>query len=889
MSSNNFERGYGGYTFSQEELSYLRDLRDDALVIAASSNVSSIDPENDLKTDQYRLFVNFEADPSVSGLFQVGLVAPIYDEILQMISDGFDPAPGVDPGSFTWITGASDVNRNSNDQGEFIQEFTKIQYQLYGGEGNAVEVAQQASNGIGFNLINDVLSNGTLPDLMGLGIADAGAVASTVFDIDGDGSGNFAPWAGTLLFPFLGITDYYQNWLLPNPNDDTVSGTFTSSGQSDSFVFKEDAGSYDLIAMMYAAQAAAISAFIDPDIEDLISQYFTGQIDRLDIDQSALVDQTNSWFSVFYNLLPNTFKPGNQTVFAPLGMALSPIGSAFVGINSDKESLFDDLTYVRSVNPSTIYHLGKGNDVFRLNDLTSRRASDLLVDGGSGDDTFSYENFISSDRALGINIFFRELDESAFYDFGIFVATGEDTEASEPGELPWGDYLYGFEDLILTEYNDVIQLSDVPQLSSPRISIDAGMQGDPASGAGDLLDLSSISTLQGNELSNEISLIDGYFGFKNFLAKNIESLIATSANDFIEIVGDFRYLDAGAGDDYIYSDWYALNSVIDGGDGYDYYDITGDEFFFHWNVLSLTRDYDFWSGGASELYRDFYWDDDYYLIGGADELVRGVEHFVAEEFSFVLNDPGGTRSLFIGDNFIKVQGLEPLYFSGELIVINNLSHSNDFYNFNETHDISIMDDAGGDDYYVFDGIDDVTGEWTGGISRLTDESGEDRYSLVSGIYSIVDKDGRGDIVVGGLNLNMIETDKSFTEITFLNGKAQVGLGATGQSLQVNIFSGDPSGYEQVGYFSFWGWESGDFGIHMGPDNEPPLERNETFEFGSEAQLDLAASDAIIGFDTIDEFLIEKVDMTHLDFNDGANGLNVFSTLDYVEQPDEMVF
>lgn len=214
-----YVRGFGGYSFDsndftaefQTEHAYLEALRDDLEQLFDEQNLrifreSVADGQTTLRTNAYRDWL-LNSDHAGAGQFAAGLGAPLYDALLQMLTifTGLnqDPTrrPGVDLYSYEWIKGASGVNTNSSFFGQVIQSFTIEQFKTYGGEGvqgkgSPEQEAQKASNQIAISVINDIVdSNYTLPDIMGLGVADAGAVASDVFNIEGTPSagGNYAP------------------------------------------------------------------------------------------------------------------------------------------------------------------------------------------------------------------------------------------------------------------------------------------------------------------------------------------------------------------------------------------------------------------------------------------------------------------------------------------------------------------------------------------------------------------------------------------------------------------------------------------------------------------------------------------------------------------------
>lgn len=246
MATNvSYERGSGGYTFSSSEVSALKAIQDD--LIAA------------LETDEY----------------STGLGVVAYRGILEMISDKvlgihMVPKPGVDRAVWTWIQGAADVNAARGFEAIFIREYTVAQYRIRG-LSSAAETPEQlnqlASNTIARNLLRDILKEGSLPGIEGLGAIDAGAAASEVFSHKG--VNDYAPWAGTLLFPFLNRNDRFYRDLLLTGNTVTAS----IPGQTGSQQIKYATGTYDLVASLQASEIAAEKAFWDEIVGGLVNLF----------------------------------------------------------------------------------------------------------------------------------------------------------------------------------------------------------------------------------------------------------------------------------------------------------------------------------------------------------------------------------------------------------------------------------------------------------------------------------------------------------------------------------------------------------------------------------------------------------------------------------------
>ena len=124
---------------------------------------------------------------STSGSY-VGLGCAIYKTINSWITVNGAAAAGVDENVYDWISGAPDVNNDTGFYGQFIQAYTIDGYTLRYGPGSAAAapaVAQLASNAIALNVADDILATDVLPDIVGLGVSDAGAAAAIIGLRDG--------------------------------------------------------------------------------------------------------------------------------------------------------------------------------------------------------------------------------------------------------------------------------------------------------------------------------------------------------------------------------------------------------------------------------------------------------------------------------------------------------------------------------------------------------------------------------------------------------------------------------------------------------------------------------------------------------------------------------
>jgi len=150
--------------------------------------------------------IAFQANQSAEGVFTAAY-AKVYDYISQAIVFGNDaffiPADGIPRNVWQWVEGAGDVNVSGGAFSGFIRNYTNFQHILREGGPMAVGEMQRASNTVASKFLADILvrlnkpdpAKWTMPNIREIGENDAGAAASVVFD------GDFAPWAGTLLFP----------------------------------------------------------------------------------------------------------------------------------------------------------------------------------------------------------------------------------------------------------------------------------------------------------------------------------------------------------------------------------------------------------------------------------------------------------------------------------------------------------------------------------------------------------------------------------------------------------------------------------------------------------------------------------------------------------------
>lgn len=583
-----YERGYGGLKLSKEQ----RD------------QLSSLFIDQQIKFGQHQ-----------DGL---GLGTPLYQMILGFISDikinkvvgphgvttteEFVPKAGVDPRVWFWVKGAVDVNRGVGFFADFIREYTKIQYRQR--IGNAVEEEQLnrdaeaanqiASNLIAFNLVTDLLNHeGDLPGITGLGAIDAGAAASTVFrNIGPIAEGDYAPWAGTLLFPFLGSKDFFKDFLLndeqvvANIYEKTEEGGGTKYGTK---TVKHIEGTYDLISAISIARSATLAAGVSNPIDAFLSLF----AELPEKKQDDLIEETTAFFRKHYGLAADSgFEIGKRLLFAR--------STFMLGENYAIGSYGNDL--IESTSPfSDVVHAGLGDDT-----VMGSAGVDLL-DGGSGIDTADFGR-MGVDQLIEID---SSLAASADYKYKIKVASEQPTY-DEYLATQSNSQLFGFERVVLGNGSDTLKLSSLDGSKLQGLqSIDLG--GNSAR-MGDTLDLSGMSEAADITRTADDSILLTSAGSNGYAltVKNAEVISGTAHADRIvggarnDTVygngGDDELLGAGGGD-RLYGQ--AGADTLRGGEGADYLDGgAGDDAYYFSSADTVATDTIVDTDGAGRIIVD---------------------------------------------------------------------------------------------------------------------------------------------------------------------------------------------------------------------------------------------------------------------------------------------
>ncbi|MCK1540945.1 hypothetical protein IVB12_02790 [Bradyrhizobium sp. 179] len=335
---------------------------------------------------------------------QAGLGAPLYKALLGFISDKtivngkevLTPKAGVDQGVFNWISNAININSQRGFAADFIATYTIEQKELRDGQTDDVDgLAQKASNNIAFNVISGILaSDGVIPSVQGLGVYDAGAAASTVF-IDSDNpNGDYAGWAGTLLFPYLGASSFYTNWLR---NTEPFTGTIQGPEGTQTITFKHESGTYDLVSSIEAAQKTG-QDLSDPsskkfntfDAVDGMRALIGGPQGAIVGNLKSLAQTTQSFFQTYYGLAPKSeFIPSSEDIV----FSQSAGGQLWQSLLRMAFNVSTGLQYVTGTvaadtnlsapddDRTTVIVGGPNNDT-----IYAPSDGDALIDGGAGDD-----------------------------------------------------------------------------------------------------------------------------------------------------------------------------------------------------------------------------------------------------------------------------------------------------------------------------------------------------------------------------------------------------------------------------------------------------------------------------------------------------------------------
>lgn len=491
----------------------------------------------------------FDRDRSGSGLF-----SKVYDALLGMISDEglvgvAGPTGDVAPNVWAWINGAKDVNTDTGGFAAFIRSYTELQHRARFGTSMETGEMQRASNNVSANFFADLLENlrrddsadWQLPAIRTIGEADAGAAASVVFH------GDYAAWAGTLLFPYLGEPYFFEQLLL-------ASDPFNLPGEpgyNPNTISKHEPGSYDLFSAILIGRLATLE-----NIGSLLLENVTGGPPDIDVAHYEAI--TNGYFKDFYGLTNaeiDIYNPGGSLIFAQTG-AIFPDATYTVGTLHDDSG---DGAITLDGEIRSVVNSGTGNDIVGVGFSPANHALlvNLIADGSEGKDTFAY----GDEWAF-------ELDVSLFgYSGGYYSSYVNLTNTVSIAGNQIDHRLYGFETVNLSSNDDTFIIEgtlndalDGLTINGGRHSADGGSDGT----IGDTINLraatsgATVMLAGANQEPGAISLGDHSVSIDNF-----ENVIGTDFDDQIRGGDGSNIIEGGGGAD-----------TIDGGGGIDVLDFS---------------------------------------------------------------------------------------------------------------------------------------------------------------------------------------------------------------------------------------------------------------------------------------------------------------------------
>lgn len=425
----------------------------------------------------------------------LGAAGALYDAIYEAITVNGSAAPGISHEVWTWIAGAKNVNAGIGSFAQLIRDNTARQWEIrYGTQMPQVEL-DKASNNIAYAVATDFLdpTRTSAPTLAEIGARDAGAVASGVFGSDlhpGEPFGNWAAWAGTILFVNLGYSDFFRNYLLNG----------STTGREDT---KSQIGTYDLVAANQAIQdfQASLSSTAQSFFENL---WTAGSLWwNYGSNLNATEVEGNNWFKAQYGLDTRHAVTAGSDVLGPFDTATNALKSATWHAGTYGN---DTLTSALS-GGKDVLNAGKGDDT-----IAGGSGSDV-VDGGEGVDSLNYSSTSLAYRyQVTINAN-RTWQDASLYRFEV-----EKIPALVSGPSSW-DFVFNVEGLTLGQYADTVKFNGAD--IGAALTVDGG----PGT-ALDTLDLSAMTRALTSADFDGSTVTIGGATFNGF-----ERLIGTSKAD----------------------------------------------------------------------------------------------------------------------------------------------------------------------------------------------------------------------------------------------------------------------------------------------------------------------------------------------------------------------
>jgi len=295
------------------------------------------------------------------------------------------PVADISASAWQWFRGAVGVNAGNSPLAAFVYYYASAQYQ--GRFGQAFDPRAHfplSSKQIESTVAEAILSGNadSLNSVFNIGMIDSGAMSSVVFNGDADLQ-PYSPWPGALIFEYLGVDSYFDQWILK-------AGTTHEFGGVEGD-FKTTPGTYDLIASVSAAQATPQPVY------QALGRQLADIVDNADLPREQIVDRldaararANDFFGSFYGdlLEGRNFTPGDLLpLYDPLTLAGSP--AALHGDVSYRiGTIYDDSGSKALVGTAgaDVIHAGDGRDEVRA------AAGDDLIDGGRGADLLQGED-----------------------------------------------------------------------------------------------------------------------------------------------------------------------------------------------------------------------------------------------------------------------------------------------------------------------------------------------------------------------------------------------------------------------------------------------------------------------------------------------------------------